>query len=181
MAGDQNADHRAERLLELLAQLVFKGMAGKAGDEGEITRTQFLGLRYLRLHENCTMGSLASGLGISQPAATKLVERLEERALALRERGAGDRRKTLIRLMPRGFHLSERVLREHSRQSSEMVSQLEAGLRESVVVGLEDLLERALPDARAAQQICLRCGPHHDPDCVVNRAHLAACGKPVVP
>jgi DNA-binding MarR family transcriptional regulator len=127
------------------------------------------------------MGLLASGLGISQPAATKLVERLEEKAFAQRERRSDDRRKTMIRLMPRGLQLSERLLEQRSEQLWRFFSDLGQVPRDNLVNGLEQFLQEALSEARVAQQICLRCGPYHDPDCVVNRAHLAACGKPIAP
>ena len=181
MGRDGGSSLRSQRIFELVVQVVVGRIGGRPTGEAEITWPQLLGLRFLRRHEGCTTGALASGLGISQPAATKLVERLEVRGLVLRARRRDDRRKTLIRLRPRGRRLGQQMLRRRAQQLSGIVSRLDPGVPQSLLGGLEQFLAAALPDARAAQEICLRCGPQHDPDCIVNRAHLAACGKPVVP
>jgi DNA-binding MarR family transcriptional regulator len=179
MTGVQAEERTTRRTFELFARFVVRATAVESAEEP--TAPQLLGLRYLGLHPDCAMGALASGLGISQPAATKLVERLEKRGLARRERRRDDKRKSRLRLTPRGLRLCGEVLSRRAERLRAISRGLDSTSCEALVARLQRLLERGLAEPGRPQELCLRCGPEHDPECVVNRAQLAACGRPIVP
>ncbi len=82
------------------------------GDAEEITAAQLRSLRQLMSVESLTVGSLAEGLRISYPAATKAVDRLVERGLASRKRDAGDARSIRVQLTERGRGLVGKLAEE---------------------------------------------------------------------
>lgn len=72
------------------------------GHDEEVSSAQLRTLHFLEDFSGAWVGDLASGLGISYPAATKAVDRLCERGLAERFRDADDARRTRVNLSQRG-------------------------------------------------------------------------------
>jgi DNA-binding MarR family transcriptional regulator len=87
-------------------------LEGVLGDAEEITAAQLRTLAQLASVESLTVGSIASGLKISYPAASKAVDRLVERGLAARHRDEGDARSIRVNLTERGRELVGRVATE---------------------------------------------------------------------
>ena len=94
-------------------------------------------LVHLDAHPGDTVGAHAGVLGISQPAAVKLADRLS--ADGLLERRAGpDRRTTALFLTRRGRRAAARALADRAGELEELLRVLDAGER----TDLERLLER---------------------------------------
>jgi DNA-binding MarR family transcriptional regulator len=74
-----------------------------------ITETQ--AVSYLTVHGDRGQNELATDLGLSSGASTALVDRLERQGIAERYPHPSDRRRTLVRLTPRGH-----AVVRHSRQ-----------------------------------------------------------------
>lgn len=87
-------------------------LEGLLGDAEEITAAQLRTLAQLASVESLTVGSIASGLKISYPAASKAVDRLVERGLAARHRDNSDARSIRVSLTERGRELVGRVATE---------------------------------------------------------------------
>ena len=87
-------------------------LEGVLGDAEEITAAQLRTLAQLASVEWLTVGSIASGLKISYPAASKAVDRLVERDLAARHRDHSDARSIRVNLTVRGRELVGRVAGE---------------------------------------------------------------------
>ncbi len=87
-------------------------LEGLLGDAEEITAAQLRTLAQLASVSALTVGSIASGLKISYPAASKAVDRLVERGLAARHRDEGDARSIRVNLTERGRELVGRVAAE---------------------------------------------------------------------
>jgi DNA-binding MarR family transcriptional regulator len=62
------------------------------------------------------IGELGRRLGISEPAASLLVDKLEERGLAARTRDERDRRRTLVTATPAGDELAPRLRQGREEQ-----------------------------------------------------------------
>jgi DNA-binding MarR family transcriptional regulator len=105
----------AQLALTLEIVYVRRPLEGVLGDD-ELTTAQ---LRTLNLlagvpddQPGTPVGTLASGLRISYPAATKAVDRLAERGLAERHRDSHDARQIRVRLTERGREVVAHVRRE---------------------------------------------------------------------
>jgi DNA-binding MarR family transcriptional regulator len=111
---------------------------------------------------------IARFLGVSAPAATKNIDKLERLGLVVRQRSAGDRRVTLLSASPEGRQLVEGYERRKAqlvrpvldRFSPEELRQL-VSLMERFSVSL---LERETPEAG----FCARCCGYVDAGCPVD-------------
>ena len=114
------------------------------------------------------VSDVAHFLGVSTPAATKNIDKLERRGLVVRERSGSDRRATFLSASPAGKHLvdeyerrkAERVLPVLDRFRPEELRQL-TGLLERFAISL---LERELPEAG----FCARCCGYSELGCPVD-------------
>jgi DNA-binding MarR family transcriptional regulator len=68
----------------------------------DMTMAQFRGLIVLSHEQPLAIGALGDRLGIALPGASRLVDRLVTERLVERYEDPGDRRRTLVRLAPRG-------------------------------------------------------------------------------
>ena len=78
----------------------------RAGD-WDITMAQMRALMAVGHRPGCTMGELASRLGIGVSAATGLVDRLVERGALERDSDAADRRVVRVRMSPAGIRAGQ--------------------------------------------------------------------------
>ncbi len=115
------ADGRARLLADCheAAHEVFAALNRSAGPELlslDITMGQFKAMATLTMNGPQPVGELGRLLGISEPAASLLVDKLEELGLAVRERDPQDRRRTLVTATPAAEELAGRLRqgrREH--------------------------------------------------------------------
>jgi len=112
---------------------------------------------------------LAKILGVSAPAATKNIDKLERLGLVFREPSKGDRRATLVSVSPRGRQLVEKYEEMKTARISPVLESFQSGEVEK----LSDLLERfavsLLEAAGADGGFCLRCDAYIESDCAVGR------------
>jgi DNA-binding MarR family transcriptional regulator len=74
---------------------------------GDFTMAQMRALMAVGHGAGCTMGELASRLGISVSAATGLVDRLVDRGVLERESDPTDRRVVRVRMSPAGMRAGQ--------------------------------------------------------------------------
>jgi DNA-binding MarR family transcriptional regulator len=100
------------------ARQVFAAVSRAGGAELlslDLTMGQFKAMATLTLNGPQPVGELGRRLGISEPAASLLADRLVDLELAVRERDPGDRRRTLVTPTPAAEELAAR-LRQGSRE-----------------------------------------------------------------
>src|SRR4051812_38431535 len=73
-------------------------------DEGELGMTlkQFAMLNYLRDFDGTTQGALTDAMGLDANTVVLLLNALEDRGFAVRERDPNDRRRHIVRITPAG-------------------------------------------------------------------------------
>ncbi len=72
-----------------------------------LTSPQLVCLRYLTTHGECTAGSLARGVSLSQATITGILDRLERRGVIQRQRSQTDRRRVLVSATEEGQRLAQ--------------------------------------------------------------------------
>ncbi len=100
-------------------------------------------------HRVVTVSQLATGLGISQGWASRVVEELEERGYVVRERDAGDRRVVWVRLSPDATEDVERAFRWRDDAVSHALDGLTADGRAAVRAFLRHLVDELQSGASA--------------------------------
>jgi DNA-binding MarR family transcriptional regulator len=125
-----------------------------------------------------TVDTLAGGLLLSHSRTVRVVDRLEEDGLAVRERDPADGRSVLVRLTPAGERAAARVLAARDSVLTAALGDLGARDRRELAAIAEQVLTHVTSGRRAAGAICRLCDSHacghHDGRCPVTRGADAA-------
>src|ERR671926_1950312 len=95
MATPRTRAAEAQRLLDLLNALgstTFRQLLWQRASELDLTYAQSQVLFYVSDHPGCPMGDVAKAFGVTLPAVTHIVDRLEQKGFAPRGTVPGDRR-----------------------------------------------------------------------------------------
>jgi DNA-binding MarR family transcriptional regulator len=86
-------------LITRLARSIYRFV-----DEGELGMTlkQYAMLNYLRDFDGTTQSALTDAMGLDANTVVLLLNALEDRGFAVRERDPGDRRRHIVRITPAG-------------------------------------------------------------------------------
>jgi DNA-binding MarR family transcriptional regulator len=111
----------AARLIEECGRSIDRVMALTKPQDSEwlsldLGIGQLKAIMVLARHGRLTVGGLASALGVSEPSASLLVDKLVNRGLAVRENDPADRRRTLVFTSDQGNLLVERLRRSRRDQ-----------------------------------------------------------------
>ena len=101
------------------AHEVFAAINRNAGPELlslDLTMGQFKAMATVTMFGPQPVGELGRRLGLSEPAASLLVDKLEELGLAVRERDPQDGRRTLVTATPAGDELATRLRQGRKEQ-----------------------------------------------------------------
>lgn len=116
------------------------------------------------------VGEAADVLGVSPPAATKNIDKLERLGLVVREPSTGDRRATPLTASAKGRQL----VRRYEELKTARVSPILSSYPPETIRGLTELLEQfsvsLLRLERSSDGYCLRCAAYVEEDCAVGRA-----------
>ena len=168
---------QTEHVSEIFTRIMLKTMS--AGPAEEITLAQFHALKHVALHGSCTIGSIAEGLSISQPAATMLVDRIAKRGLVERRTGRNDRRQAEILLTRHAQDLLQEIESERANRLRRILELMAPRKRRRFVESLESFVAAALKLEESVDEACLHCGIEHQPDCIVNQTKLALAGRDI--
>jgi DNA-binding MarR family transcriptional regulator len=148
-----------DRLAQLLGVVALAASDRvRAAAEGSIGRggAHTSALVHLNAHPGEPVGALGEVLGVSQPAAVKIADRLGAEGLLERRRGP-DRRTTALHLTPAGHEAAARVLAERAAELGELVRVLDPAERHDLERLLERLVAALTDDHAAALQACRLC------------------------
>jgi MarR family transcriptional regulator, organic hydroperoxide resistance regulator len=113
----------AVELLPLISRRITSAIASDPG-MASLTVTQAKAIALLYHEGEKTISDVASGLGIGLPAASELVDRLEERGLVTREQDPRDRRRFIIDLTDEAMAFATRIHDLRRRQVRAALSRL---------------------------------------------------------
>lgn len=173
-----------EKIIELFLQFMRQGLLaevfeGRTYASIELTEPQFRTLQFIHQHDHPTICQLAEALFISRAAATKMVQRLEEKALVTRQECSYDRRLLELALTPLGEEVVKAVRDCYQARLHGLLEAMPPEDSQSLVQGLYSFLEVALRTQQAIDRTCLRCGQEHQPTCLVNQTHRRLTGTEV--
>lgn len=173
----------AEKLIDLFCDLTSKALDQDPLEECaelELTHAQVLALRFLARHRPTFVGDLADGLSISNPAATKAVDRLVAKRLVDRTENPGDRRVADLTITEEGLAAFNRLRGARRDRLQAYLDRMDPEDRRGLARGLRAFLTAAfMHDRSLITRICERAGTEHNPHCVVNQAHLALIGTEI--
>ena len=102
----------AQRLLDLLNALgstTFRQLLWQRASELDLTYAQSQVLFHVADHAGCHMGDVAKAFGVTLPAVTHIIDRLEQKQFVLRADHPGDRRVYVLELTRQGRALVEEL------------------------------------------------------------------------
>jgi DNA-binding MarR family transcriptional regulator len=142
----------AQRLLDLLNALgstTFRQLLWQRASELDLTYAQSQVLFHVADHTGCHMGDVAKAFGVTLPAVTHIVDRLEEKQFLERADDPGDRRVYILELTRTGRALVEELHGLQMRGVEAVLRRMAADDRQRVIKGLEALVDAAAEAAKS--------------------------------
>jgi len=136
----------SERLLDLLNSLgstTFRQLLWQKSSQLDLTYAQSQVLFYVGEHQRCHMGDVAKAFGVTLPAVTHIVDRLEQKAFMVRADDPADRRVYVLELTRKGMTVAQELQALRMRGLERVVAAMSADDRQQVIKGLELLVEAA--------------------------------------
>ena len=150
-SGSRRRSAEAQRLLDLLNALgstTFRQLLWQRASELDLTYAQSQVLFHVADHPGCHMGDVAKAFGVTLPAVTHIVDRLEEKQFLLRADDPADRRVYILELTRAGRALVDELHGLQMRGLEGVMQRMAAGDRQRVLKGLEALVDAAAETAK---------------------------------
>lgn len=164
---------RLVRFCHIFASLVRDIFEAKFLSEttpNPLSLSQFHVLKLIGLNGAHQVGEVASCLGVSPPAATKSINKLENLGLIERSPSKGDRRATLLSASPEG----RKLVAEYEALKTDRLTPVLEEFNDEDLDRLTRLLERfslcLIRHEDSGGRICLRCAAYCEEGCSVGRA-----------
>jgi DNA-binding MarR family transcriptional regulator len=150
-AASRRRSAEAQRLLDLLNALgstTFRQLLWQRASELDLTYAQSQVLFHVADHPGCHMGDVAKAFGVTLPAVTHIVDRLEEKQFLVRADDPADRRVYILELTRGGRALVDELHGLQMRGVEGVLQRMAAGDRQRVIKGLEALVDAAAEAAK---------------------------------
>ena len=138
---------QAERLLDLLNTLgstIFRQFLWQRSAELDLTYAQGQVLFHVAAHPECRMGDVGKAFGVTLPAVTHLVDRLEQKGFVTRAGDPVDRRAYVLEVTRTGAALVDELHAMRLRGLEAVLARMSAEDRTRVVRGIEALVEASV-------------------------------------
>ncbi|HEY3083305.1 MAG TPA: MarR family transcriptional regulator [Chloroflexota bacterium] len=134
-----------DRAIDLVRRVNRFQRAGDLDDAtvGELTVAQIRVLFRLRNRGPMPSSALASGLGVTLPTVTSVIDRLVAKELVERTDDAADRRRVIVGLTPAGREIVERIQQGRRARLSRAIDALDERELVALIAGLEALAAAA--------------------------------------
>jgi DNA-binding MarR family transcriptional regulator len=172
--GTEAEAGRAANLLGTLALAVSGDVERALREEVGLGASDAGALITLRNYaEGETIDFVRGVLGLSQPGAVRLVDRLAQRGLVERGRSERDARAVSLRLTRSGRGAADRAIAARRRVLEPALEPLDDTERAALTSALEKLLAFQTSDGMSANHLCRLCDPDvcgHPGRCPVTQA-----------
>jgi DNA-binding MarR family transcriptional regulator len=141
-----NRAAEAQRLLDLLNALgstTFRQLLWQRASELDLTYAQSQVLFFIGDHAGCHMGEVAKAFGVTLPAVTHIIDRLEQKQFVVRGDHPVDRRMYVLELTRQGKALAKELHGMQTRGVEDVLARMSAEDRHRVLKGLEALVDAA--------------------------------------
>lgn len=162
--------HRLLRLSHIFSSVVREILEVKLLEETStlpLTISQFHILKLMTLNGHHQAGELAEFLGVSPPAATKNIDKLERFGLVVRSPSPDDRRATILSASHKGRRLVEKYEELKATRLYPILEQFDS----EEIDQMSELLERfsvsLLKRETTRRGFCLRCAAYIETGCPV--------------
>ena len=112
-------------------------------DAWGLSTSQANALMRLYHSEACGVSEIGDHVGISNPAASQLIDRLVQMGLVERTEHLGDRRVKQLKLTEKGCNLAEKGVEAHSRWMEDLTEVLTESQQAEICAVLNQLIEAA--------------------------------------
>ena len=149
-SGHRSAD--AQRLLDLLNALgstTFRQLLWQRASELDLTYAQSQVLFYVGDHGGCHMNDVGKAFGVSLPAVTHIIDRLEQKQLVLRGDDPADRRVYVLEVTRQGKALVQELHALQMGGVEAVLARMTVADRRLVIKGLETLVDAATEAAKS--------------------------------
>lgn len=113
---------------------------------------------------------LSKAMGLSHPAAVRLVDRLERDRLLIRGKSATDKRAVTLTLTAKGARICRNIHRVRHAALARGLAGLSSAERQSFARIATRILSHRVADERHAIKICRLCDVETCPDCPIEQA-----------
>src|SRR5437867_10839843 len=144
--GSERATAEAERVQDLLNSLgstTCRQLRWQRASELDLTYAQAQVLFYVAEHPGAHMGDVAKAFGVTLPAVTHIVDRLEQKAFLVRGDHPADRRIYMLDLTRAGKTLVEERQAMRLRGIEGVLARMSFHDRPRAAAGLEALVDAA--------------------------------------
>ena len=139
---------RVVDLLNALGSTTFRQLLWQKASEIDLTYAQSQVLFHVAEHPDCHMGEVAKAFGVTLPAVTHIVDRLEQKNLLSRADHPTDRRVYVLDLTRGGRALVDELQAIRLSAMEEVLAGMSVADRRRVISGLETLVDAATRASR---------------------------------
>lgn len=130
-------------LLHALGSTVFRQLLWQKSSELDLTYAQSRVLFYVHDHAGCHMGDVAKAYGVTLPAVTHVVDRLEKKGFVVRGADPADRRVWVLEPTREGQALVAELATLQRESAARVLARMTAADRKRLLRGLEALVAAA--------------------------------------
>ncbi len=155
----------AQRLIDLLSALgstTFRRLLWHKAAALDLTSAQSQVLFHVAQHPGCHMGDVGKAFGVTLPAVTHIVDRLEQKGFLARGDHPVDRRVSVLELTAAGAKLVEDLHALQLGSVEPVLRRMSACDRDRVLKGLQALVEATRGAAGAPRDGAQRGRRRHD-------------------
>ena len=150
----------AEKLTGLFGDIVMKARTTpllRELDERDMTLSQLQALTFICERGKSSVCAIAERLGVTHPAAVKLVDKLARKELVTRRVADADHRLAEIAPTAEGRRLVNWVRREREQRLTEVLARMPEEDRQALMRGLQAFVRAASPTEDALDALCMSC------------------------
>ena len=163
------------QIFSLALTEIFEAKVLSELGDGQLTAAQMKVLKLIEQSGRQTVGAVATFLGVSDPAASKAVERLVKRGFVAREERKGDRRTSELALTQDGGRMVAEYDSARHRRLAQVFRKFSPGRLKSAAALLDRLAASIVTHNADPEEVCLQCGVFLKQRCLLQDVVRRTC------